>query len=221
MSDTQPKFDFIAAQLRKPSGDFAATIAKNMEKSNEALFDVTLQTMDPEDDQHLLEIGFASGRFLHKLFLDRHNLKVTGIDYSSEMVNLATMINSDLITSGSLRLEEGSSEHLPFEPESFDAVYANMVIYFWDHPEQHLREVWRVLKPAGKFYAGFRPTKSMQGLPFAQFGFTLYEPDEWRALLEKNGFELIRTERKQDPEMEANGRKFQLESVCMVAQKLA
>src|SRR5258707_3864840 len=169
MNAAPPKLDFIAAQLRKPSGSFAATIAQNMDKSNEALYDLTLQSMDLQGDERLLEIGFGSGTFMHKLFLQRPNLKVTGVDYSSEMVNIAEMTNGDLVKSGRLKLEEGSSEHLPFEGETFDGVFSNMVIYFWDNPEEHLREVWRVLKPEGKFYTGFRTKKSMLQMPFVKY----------------------------------------------------
>ena len=219
MSESPPRLDFIAAQLRKPSGSFAATIAQNMDNTNEFLCDLTLQSMDLQGDERLLEIGFGSGRFIHRLFLHRDNLKVNGVDYSSEMVTMAKMINNDLIKSGSLKLEEGSSERLPFAEETFDIVFSNMVIYFWDNAEEHLLEIWRVLKPGGKFYTGFRTKKSMLQIPFVKYGFTLYEPNEWQSVLEKNGFTVIRTNSRQDPEMETNGQKIQLESVCMVAQK--
>jgi hypothetical protein len=80
-------------------------------------------------------------------------------------------------------------------------------------------EVRRVLKPEGRFYTGFRTAKSMMQMPFVKFRFTLYELDEWQALLEKNGFRVLRTDRKSDPPMEANGQRLQLESVCIVSQK--
>ena len=219
MSDTPPRPDFIAAQLRKPSGDFANTIAQNMDKSNEPLYDLTLQSMDLQGQQQVLEIGFGSGRFIHKLFARDPQVKLTGLDYSPEMVELARTVNSELVRSGSLKLEEGSSDHMPFEAGTFDIVYSNMVIYFWDDPARHLREVGRVLKSGGTFHTGFRTAQSMQG-PFAQFGFTFYEPDEWQALLEKHGFKALGTSRQMDPAMVVpTGQRIQLESVCVVAQK--
>lgn len=219
MNNTPPPPDFIAAQLRKPSGNFAANIAANMDKTNEPLFDLTLQSMRLQGGERLLEIGFGSGRFMPKLFRQRDHLALTGVDYSPDMVSMAGMINADLIQSGRLCLQEASSEHLPFEDASFDIVFCNMVIYFWDRPEAHLCEVWRVLKPEGKFYTGFRAKACMRDAPFTKFGFTLYDPEEWQAILERNGFSLIRTDSTLDPELDVNGQKLQLESICMVAQK--
>jgi ubiquinone/menaquinone biosynthesis C-methylase UbiE len=219
MNGSPPTPDFIAAQLRKPSGDFAATIAQTMDKTNEFLFGLTLQSMDLHGDEHLLEIGFGSGRFLHKLFSRRDAIRVHGIDYSPEMVALAREINGDLVNTGVLALEEGHSGNLPFDDEAFDMAFCNMVIYFWDNPDEHLREVWRVLGPAGTFYAGFRTKESMMHAPFVRYGFHLYTQEEWKALLERNGFVLLRTVSKTDPTLEMNGQRIQLESVCMVAQK--
>jgi ubiquinone/menaquinone biosynthesis C-methylase UbiE len=219
MNTSAPSFDFIAAQLRKPSGDFAANIAQNMDKANELLYDLTLQSMALRGDERVLEIGFGSGTFMHRLFAQHDHLKVNGVDYSPEIVELATAKNSDLVKSGRLTLQEGSSEQLPFPDEIFDVVFSNMVIFFWDRPEAHLHEAWRVLKPGGKLYTGFRTKQSMMNFPFVKYGFTLYEPDEWQALLENNGFKVLRTDEKLDPPMEVNGHKFQMDSVCVVAEK--
>lgn len=216
---TPPNFEFIAAQLRKPSGDFAPNIAQNMDKANEAQFDLTLQSMDLRPGQHLLEIGFGSGHFIPKVFAKEPAVTLTGLDYSPEIVAIAEAANPSLVQSGKLTLQEGSSSQMPFDSDSFDIVYSNMVIFFWDKPEDHLREVRRVLKPGGQLYSGFRTKKSMLSFPFVRFGFHLYEPEEWQSILEHNGFHVIRTDRQQDAPQTVNGQPLQLESVCVVAQK--
>jgi SAM-dependent methyltransferase len=57
----------------------------------------------------------------------------------------------------------------------FDRIFCINVIYFWDDPAAHLREVRRVLKPGGTFTAVFRTRAAMVKMPFTQFGFAMYE----------------------------------------------
>jgi len=46
--------------------------------------------------------------------------------------------------------QEGSAEKLQFKDASFDVVWAQDALHHMAHPEQALREFWRVVKPGGK-----------------------------------------------------------------------
>lgn len=216
---SSPEPEFIAQQLRKPSGEYAAEVGDNMDKVNRALFDLTLDVMEPQDNEHILEIGFGTGKFISKFFSDTENLRISGLDYSEEMVEIAIQNNQDLITSGELKLLQGSSNDIPFPDSSFEKVFCNMVIYFWDQPENHLKEIYRVLKPDGLFYTGIRSKQSMTVFPFVKYGFKLYEIPEWKETLTQNGFSVVDTEIQTDPAVEFKGNKLELESWCIVAQK--
>jgi ubiquinone/menaquinone biosynthesis C-methylase UbiE len=209
---------FIAAQLRKPSGDYAPEIAERMDTSNEFLYDLTLDTMDIVDGDRILEIGFGSGKFMHKLLSRAEDLSVKGIDYSPEMVDMAKEYNAAVIQSGRLELLAGSSDALPFPNDSFDHVFCNMVIFFWDTPADHLHEVRRVLAPGGTFSCGFRTKASMRAFPFTAHGFHLYESEVWEAILSQNGFTVTATKRRNDPPLHLPDQTIQLESVCMQAR---
>lgn len=215
----EPGPKFVAGQLRKPSGSFANQLAESMDRVNGEQYDLTLETMTLQDNESILEIGFGSGSFFEKLFLEAEGLHVTGIDYSQEMVDLAKAANRSLIGSGRLHLYKGSSDELPFDDLSFDKVFCNMVIFFWDQPENHLKEIRRVLKPGGTFYSGFRPRESMELFPFVQYGFRLYEQDEWSRLLEQHGFSVSEIVSRTDAPVEHHGEIYQLESVCISAEK--
>ena len=95
---------FIAQQLRKPSGDFAGTIAEKMGVGNRPLYDLMLSSITFRNHDSILEIGFGSGIHFSDLLANAKNLKVTGIDYSPEMTNLATANNKKLVDSGQLKL---------------------------------------------------------------------------------------------------------------------
>lgn len=220
MPDEQPSLEFLAAQLRHPTGDFAPVIAGKMDISNVYLFDFTMSVMDLQGSEKILEIGFGSGSFFAKLLAKYPNLKITGLDYSAEMVALAASKNRDLVDSGKLRLFEGSSDKLPFSDNEFDKIYCNMVVYFWDDPSKHLKEVRRVLKPGGKFYTGIRTKADMAKLPFTKHGFNLYEPEEWEEILKKNDFKIAETQLQRDPFLTtADGQNLDFESACIVVEK--
>jgi ubiquinone/menaquinone biosynthesis C-methylase UbiE len=217
----EQELEFIAKQLSKPSGDFAHKIADEMDTVNKPLYELTVQTMKPTDGENILEIGFGSGSFFRLLLSQAKGLKVRGIDHSEEMVERAGENNQDAIALGLLSLHQGNSNQLPFENSMFDKVFCNMVLYFWQDPAEHLLEIWRVLKPGGKFYTGFRPKEIMIQFPFVQYGFKLYSPDEWKVILEKQGFTVLDVSHKFDPVIEVEGETHQLESVCVVAEKAA
>jgi len=216
MTDPQ----FIAKQLRKPSGNFAPEIAAKMGKGNRPLYDLMISFLEVHHHDSILEIGYGSGTHFSNLFAKANNLQVNGIDYSPEMTNLAKLNNSSFVENEKLNLQTGNSELIPFTDNSFDIVFCNMVIYFWDDPAVHLSEIRRVLKTGGKFYTGMRTRNSMLGFPFTKFGFNLYRVEEWCSKLESNGFKVVEEIRQMDPvfDFDDAGNSLKLESVCIEAK---
>lgn len=216
---SEPDPEFVAGQLRKPSGEYAQEVGENMDRVNEPLYDLTLDVMAPQENDRILEIGFGTGQFFDKLFLNESRLQVKGIDYSEKMVETAKDNNQSSIASGKLDVRLGRSDNLPFSDESFDKIFCNMVVYFWEDPQKHLKEIYRVLKPSGFFYTGIRSKKSMINFPFVKYGFKLYEIPEWKETLIQNGFSFVDREIQTDPAIEFKGNELELESWCIVAQK--
>lgn len=216
---SEPGPEFIAQQLRKPAGDFAPEIADAMNRVNAPLYKLMFASMKLSDHDCILEIGFGNGRFFSELMSKAKHLQVYGLELSEEMVNEAAVLNSGLVKNGSLTLDKGNSAHLPYAGHLFDKVFCNMLIYFWDEPEIHIKEVFRVLKPGGRFFTGFRPRESMLQFPFVKHGFHLYLVDEWAAILEKNGFLISDILSQKDPPIEDDGDIIRLESVCVSAIK--
>lgn len=217
-----PNPKFIAQQLRKPSGDFAQQIGEKMNRVNAPLYDLTFDVMKFDENEHVLEIGFGTGKFFHRLMDNNENLWVSGIDYSREMLEIARETNHDLISKGKLTVQQSNSKSIPFSDQSFDKIFCNMVIYFWDEPENHLNEIRRVLKPEGLFYTGMRTKECMLDFPFVEHGFHLYTIMEWKEILNQNGFNVTETLNRSDPEIEMpeQDQTLQLESCCIVAKKI-
>lgn len=215
----QPNPKRIAKQLRKPSGAIAHKVAEKMNESNAPLYALALQEMKLSDGEKVLEIGFANGYFFNQLFSSAKNLHISGLDFSPEMVKTAKVLNTEHLEAETLDLRLGSSDAMPFEDARFDKVFCVNLIYFWDSPSEHLSEVLRVLKPGGRFYTIIRTKETLKKMPFTQYGFKLYEAQEWASTLEGAGFKAAQVVEHTEPPVYYEGQPFQLSSLCISASK--
>jgi ubiquinone/menaquinone biosynthesis C-methylase UbiE len=210
----------IAKQLRKPSGILAGKVGNEMNITNSFLYDFTIEAMQLKNDESILEIGFGNGKFFDKIFSTANNLKISGLDFSPEMVKVAKGNNPTTSNNGKLTLRLGSSDKIPFPDNSFDKVFCINVIYFWEQPAAHLKEIYRVLKPGGRFYTSIRSKESLVQMPFAKYGFTIYTQDEWVTMQEINHLHFVHTEKTQnEPDAVFDKQLYKVESLCIVAEK--
>ncbi len=218
------KFKMMAKQLRRPSGMMGGKVGSMMNKANEFLYDFTLGVMQPANNDAILEIGFGNGKFFDKIFSKAEGLKVTGLDFSETMLNAAKENNKETVANGKLTLQFGSSDKLPFPENSFDKIFCINVIYFWDEPILDLKEMYRVMKPGGRFYATVRTKESMLKMPFTQYGFSFYESNNWKRLLNETGLTFIEENPVNEPVVDPKaigfeGNKVSIQSLCVVAEK--
>jgi ubiquinone/menaquinone biosynthesis C-methylase UbiE len=206
----------MARQLRRPSGRLARRVGEKMNESNAHLYELVLAEMALEKGDRVLEIGFGNGYFFSELLAQTYT-PVHGLDFSKAMMSEAKRINRAALRSGRLVLEYGDSSAMPFADASFDKVCCVNVIYFWEDPAAHLREIRRVLRPGGVFYAGFRPADSLSKMPFAPYGFRHYDVEAWAKVLEENSFVVRSSRATKDTPTYYLGEKFELESVVVAA----
>jgi ubiquinone/menaquinone biosynthesis C-methylase UbiE len=76
------------------------------------------------------------------------DLKVTGVDLSPAMLDIARQRAADLGRDVDLR--EGDAHHLPFEDESFDTVVCTLSLCNIPDLDQATSEMRRVLRPGGR-----------------------------------------------------------------------
>ena len=99
----------------------------------------------------LLEVGCGPGANIW--YLAREGFNVKGIDGSKTAIE---QCRARLESEGlSAELSVGDILKLPYEDDSFDAVYDNECIYCnsWADSKRILKEINRVLKPGGKLYS--------------------------------------------------------------------
>lgn len=93
--------------------------------------------------QRALDVGCGSGALVTALAVILGAENVAGVDPSEPFVEAARARVPDA------RLTVAAAESLPFEDGAFDATLSQLVVNFLTDPEQGLREMSRVTRPAG------------------------------------------------------------------------
>ena len=125
-----PVSNFLAQQLRKPTGIFGWLIMGNLlNYGNTRINELVLQSLVLNPDDQVLEIGFGGGYLLKKLINRVRIGCVTGIDLSPEMVSAARFKFRFALSKGICCLHVGCVELLPFDNNSFTKVCTVNTIY--------------------------------------------------------------------------------------------
>jgi SAM-dependent methyltransferase len=94
--------------------------------------------------ERVLEIGCGAGCDL--LQFAKHGAIAAGIDITPEHIRLARERIGDLG-----EVLHGDGKNIPFPDESFDYVYSHGVLHHIDQPRRMVEEIFRVLRPGGRF----------------------------------------------------------------------
>ena len=94
--------------------------------------------------EQVLEVGCGTGCDL--LQFAKHGAIATGVDITPKHLELARKRVGDLAT-----VVEGDGRRLPFPDASFDYVYSHGVLHHSDEPRRVVEEIFRVLRPGGRF----------------------------------------------------------------------
>lgn len=177
------------SQARKPTGFFGKFLARGMAWGHRSFYKNAAKALDLQPDDKILEIGFGSGFFIKKYASNVS--RIAGLDYSADMVELATSVNANLVKSGKVQFKQGDVSVIPWSDDEFSAVVGIENFFFWSEPEASLKEIFRVLAPEGRLVLemaynkddGKDHTKDIK-----KHNMALYSGEEMKILLKKSGF---------------------------------
>ncbi len=213
---TEEELKGLAQLLRKPEGEYAVTMGEKMNEGNALLHERTFEVLNVQANDSLLEIGMGNGHFVPAL-LAEPSVTYHGCDYSEAMVEEAR--NNNVALADRATFQVADVHQLPLDDGAFTKAFTINTIYFWEHPQQVLQELYRVLAPGGMLVVALRPKDEMDHYPFVQYGFTSYSEERLTDLLTTQGFEHIQFTRAAEPSQEFNGVHLTLSSLVVNAQK--
>ena len=179
----------LAKQAREPSGLLGKLASRMMTKKNRDITMWTLELLEPQPDDRILEIGFGPGLGIQAAVNKVPNGSVAGLDLSQTMLRTAAERNRAAIESGRVDLRIGDAGDMPYPDDEFDRVFAVNVLYFWPNPKPNLQEIRRVLAPNGKVALAFLDAEDMQRQPWAQTEvFNIFGAEQMVELLQDTGF---------------------------------
>lgn len=194
----------IARNFRQPKGLLGKLIGLLMNKGNDSMNRITIQLLNVQPDDHVLEIGFGNGKYIREIAQKMQNGCVAGVDFSETMVRQAKKRNKMFIKEGIVDIKLGEVNKIDFDDATFDKIFTVNTLYFWPNPEKDIQEIKRVLKPNGTLIISFRSKEKMETLDITKNGFRLYETQEVVQLAQNAGFKDVRLESRQDKSMDAN-----------------
>ena len=114
-----------------------------------------LKKYNLKDDGLMLDVGCGEGRHIFGVMQDHPMMKCIGIDMDKASLNKAEEGYEYFksISNAGAEFFIGSAYSLPFESDSFDLIVCSEVLEHLHEYNDAIKEIHRVLKPGGKFYA--------------------------------------------------------------------
>lgn len=109
-----------------------------------------------DNPQKILDLCCGTGVFTNEIAHQANpDCKITGYDFSAQMLKVANKLKQEK-GHDNIEFIEGDAANMPFEKESFDAIgiafgFRNLT-YNSIKENQHITEIFRVLKTGGRLY---------------------------------------------------------------------
>ncbi|MDI6770380.1 MAG: methyltransferase domain-containing protein [Anaerolineales bacterium] len=164
-----------------------------------------LRMLNVQAGEKVLEIGFGTGQGLVALALSAGETgKVFGIDLSEGMFRVAQVKIARAGLSSRVELRLGDAADLPFENNSFDAIFISFTLELFDTPEIPLvlGECKRVLREDGRLGVVALEKKDCQAVQIYEWfharmpALVDCRPIYVRKIIEAAGFELAEAAQK-------------------------
>lgn len=187
---TEADLEEIAQQLSCPSGEMGIATGERMNRSNLNMTKRGFDILAIANNDTVLEIGPGNAVQADAVVNAAEGVRYVGVDISETMIQEAQRRNTGLVASNQASFVLSDGQTMPFADNSFDKILTVNTVYFWQDPVSYIAEIYRVLKPGGRFALVFADKGFMDKLPFTQYGFQTYDKSMAINLLQSAPFSL-------------------------------
>jgi len=131
--------DYIDSQAEIDRLRYQAKAVFSMERR---FFDI----LNLNSQSKVLDVGCGPGFVAREVYNAYKPQELYGVDLDPKLVEIGVSENSD---SKAMKFSQGSIYQLPFEDNTFDAVYSRFVLQHLEKPDLAISEVYRVTKKGG------------------------------------------------------------------------
>ncbi|WP_174615720.1 class I SAM-dependent methyltransferase [Virgibacillus ihumii] len=149
--------DNLFSQFAQPRGTAGRVAGWLMAKENRAINKWTIEFLHIQHGEHVLEIGFGSGKAMKYILEQKDDLILTGLDPSGVMVHQALRRLNKHLTNEQVRLVEGYAQDLPVFSKKLDKVLVINNVTFWENPVNTLGEIRSQMNKGGRIALTIKP----------------------------------------------------------------
>lgn len=185
----------IGKQMQHPRGVLGKILFAWMTRKTIAHARWTVDLMDIQPNDDIIEIGFGNGANIKLLIQRAIRGSVTGVEISETAIEMASKKNAKAISEGRVKLHQAAGNSLPFEAGVYDKACTVATAYVIEDPGAVFKEMCRVLKPNGRAAVTFPVRENfMRFKPVRTEGFYLHELADLEKAFRDAGFVNCRTE---------------------------
>jgi len=124
--------------------------------------DWALEQLNVLPYQHLLEVGYGSGKMLQTVAKKLKIGFIAGIDHSVSMYQRALKRNRRAVEDQLLQLHIGSLHQLPYPSHYFHTIYGTNIHLSWKDPAMEFLRLSSLLRTGGRLVTILQPQWSLQ-----------------------------------------------------------
>ena len=150
---------YLVSQFKRPHGLLGELAGYTMSSrpSNIRRNQWTLELLDLQHGDHLLEVGFGPGLAIENALQLITDGLIVGIDHSNTMLMQASKRNKLGIQQGKINLYLGSVETLPVTGRLFNKIMSANVVQFWKDPVTTFKILRSLMVEGGMIATTYMP----------------------------------------------------------------